>query len=100
MLILIIKEILTENYFDKLVKKMKLKNENLSFFKFEKKDAVALKDLDLTHWSSYENWIHIRITFLKKCCGLKNFDSNNSGTFTNFAQNDQALVALHTYTSV
>ena len=50
------KEILTENYFDKLVKKMKLKNDNLSFFKFQKKDAPSLENLDLTHWSSYENW--------------------------------------------
>ena len=30
-------------------------------------------------------------------CNLQRIDSNNTGTFTNFAQNDQALVALHTY---
>jgi N-acetyl sugar amidotransferase len=92
------KEILTENYFDKLVKKMKLKNDNLSFFKFQKKDAPSLENLDLTHWSSYENWDSYKnYIFAKKYCGLKESDSNNTGTFTNFAQNDQALVALHTY---
>ena len=32
----------------------------------------------------------------KKECGLKEAE-NNSGTFTNFSQNDQALYALHTY---
>ena len=57
-----------------------------------------MKDLDLTHWSSYENWDSYKnYVFAKKYCGLKESDSNNSGTFTNFAQNDQALVALHTY---
>ena len=32
-----------------------------------------------------------------KFCGLKESFSGNSGTFTNFAQNDQSLYALHTY---
>ncbi|MAQ88918.1 MAG: legionaminic acid biosynthesis protein PtmG, partial [Rhodopirellula sp.] len=30
-------------------------------------------------------------------CGLQEQEEGNSGTFTNFAQNDQALYALHTY---
>jgi hypothetical protein len=33
----------------------------------------------------------------KEHCGLQEAQENNSGTFTNFAQNDQALYALHTY---
>ena len=33
----------------------------------------------------------------KKHCNLQESISNNFGTFTNFAQNDQSLVALHTY---
>ena len=56
------------------------------------------KKIEITHWSSYENWDPYRnyIT-AKKFCGLQESLSNNLGTFTNFAQNDQALVALHTY---
>ena len=30
-------------------------------------------------------------------CGLKESNESNSGTFTNYSQNDQALYALHTY---
>ena len=57
-----------------------------------------LNDLDLTHWSSYENWDPYRNYLIaKKYCNLTESKSNNTGTFTNFAQNDQALVALHTY---
>jgi hypothetical protein len=52
----------------------------------------------LTHWSYFENWDPYRNYLVaKEFCGLKEADSGNSGTFTNFAQNDQALYALHTY---
>jgi hypothetical protein len=33
----------------------------------------------------------------KEHCGLKEVDETNPGTFTNFAQNDSAFYALHTY---
>ena len=33
----------------------------------------------------------------KRYCGLIENEDTNNGTFTNFAQNDQALYALHTY---
>ena len=33
----------------------------------------------------------------KEHCGLREAEDANSGTFTNFSQNDQALYALHTY---
>ena len=33
----------------------------------------------------------------KEHCGLKETEDSNAGTFTNFAQNDQELYALHTY---
>jgi hypothetical protein len=54
--------------------------------------------LDITHWSYFENWDPYRNYLVaKEHCGLKEADSSNAGTFTNFAQNDQALYALHTY---
>ena len=33
----------------------------------------------------------------KEYCGLEENKTTNSGTFTNFAQNDQVLYSLHTY---
>ena len=33
----------------------------------------------------------------KEYCGLMEAEGSNSGTFTNFSQNDQALYSLHTY---
>ena len=33
----------------------------------------------------------------KEHCGLKEKEFSNTGTFTNFAQNDQAFYAIHTY---
>ena len=56
--------------------------------------------IDITHWSYFENWDPYRnylVQAAKKECGLKEAEQNNSGTFTNFSQNDQALYALHTY---
>jgi hypothetical protein len=33
----------------------------------------------------------------KEHCGLQEAEASNAGTFTNFAQNDQSLYALHAY---
>lgn len=93
------KEIYTENHYEKIKKKIRNKEKyNFSFFKFENKDAKKLKNIQLTHWSSFENWDPYRnYVTAKKYCNLSESNTNNLGTFTNFAQNDQALVALHTY---
>ncbi len=93
------KEIYTENSFEKVIKKIKNKDKyNFSYFKFESNKNKQLKKIDLTHWSSYEDWDPYRnYVVAKKFCNLQESSSNNTGTFTNFAQNDQALVALHTY---
>jgi hypothetical protein len=54
--------------------------------------------VDLTHWSYFENWDPYRNYVVAKThCGLKEAESSNAGTFTNFAQNDQKFYALHTY---
>jgi hypothetical protein len=48
--------------------------------------------------SYFENWDPYRNYLVaKEYCGLKEAQSSNEGTFTNFSQNDQALYALHTY---
>ena len=93
------KEIYTENHYERILKKIKNKKKyNFNYFTFENKDSNKLKNLELTHWSSYENWDPYRnYVIAKKYCNLTESKLNNVGTFTNFAQNDQALVALHTY---
>ena len=59
---------------------------------------MATKDLFLTHWSYFEAWDPYRnYLTAKEHCGLQEKEEGNSGTFTNFAQNDQALYSLHTY---
>ena len=38
-----------------------------------------------------------KLFIAKEFCGLEENENTNEGTFTNFAQNDQYLYALHTY---
>lgn len=60
-------------------------------------DRLADK-LEVAHWSYFEAWdSYNNYVTAKDHCGLKEQESGNSGTFTNFAQNDQALYALHAY---
>ena len=90
------KKIYFEGGYEKILKKVKAKNSEKFFFKFPK-DSI-LKKIKLTHWSYFENWDPYRnYLTAKKYCGLKEHTESNSSTFTNFAQNDQALYALHTY---
>lgn len=56
------------------------------------------KRLAVTHWSYFEAWDPYRnYRVAKENYGLQEADGPNSGTFTDYAQNDQALYALHTY---
>ncbi len=56
------------------------------------------KEIYTTTWSYFEDWDPYRNYLVaKEFCGLEVEDDTNSGTFTNFAQNDQALYVLHTY---
>lgn len=55
-------------------------------------------EMKFTHWSYWEGWDSYRnYVVAKEKCGLEESDETNNGTFTNFAQNDQALYALHAY---
>ena len=57
-----------------------------------------MKKINLTHWSYFEPWDSYRnYVVAKEHCGLTEKDDGNFDTFTNFAQNDQALYALHAY---
>jgi N-acetyl sugar amidotransferase len=92
------KKIYLEGGFDSVIEASGLPEEDLFFFKFpSERDLLDIK-LDITHWSYFENWDPYRNYLIaKEYCGLLEADSSNAGTFTNYAQNDQALYALHTY---
>ena len=85
-----------EDGYDKLLKKLNFNDSELYFFKYpdDNKDERII----LTHWSYYEAWDSYRnYVVAKDHCGLAENEFTNKGTFTNFAQNDQAFYALHAY---
>ncbi len=90
------KKIYLEDGYDKIIKKLKLQESKKYFFKFPENNEI--KDIQITHWSYFENWDSYRNYLVaKEKCGLQEQTESNIGTFTNFAQNDQALYSLHTY---
>ena len=89
------RRIYLEGGYQKVVNNSNLTNEQLFFFNYP---SEQVSKIELTHWSYFENWDPYRNYLIaKENCGLKEADSSNSGTFTNFSQNDQKLYALHTY---
>ena len=93
------KKIYLEGHTKKIINIAK-KNVNFNpiFFEYPDIPKKKEKEIELIHWSSFDNWDPYKNYLIaKKYCGLIASDSSNEGTFTNFAQTDQALVALHTY---
>ena len=80
-----------------------LSNADLSmqdryWFEFPAPNENSFSKLKILHWSYFENWDPYRNYIVaKENCGLEEASTTNDGTFTNFAQNDQGLYALHTY---
>jgi N-acetyl sugar amidotransferase len=92
------KRIYLEGGYDKVLAGSKLDESQRYFFRFPPDDAPGNRSLAITHWSYFEAWDPYRNYLVaKEHCGLKEAETTNSGTFTNFSQNDQALYALHTY---
>jgi N-acetyl sugar amidotransferase len=92
------KKIYLEGGYDKVLEKSGLPAHDLYFFRFPPDEELNRHPVDITHWSYFENWDPYRNYLVaKEHCGLKEAEESNEGTFTNFAQNDQALYALHTY---
>ena len=83
---------------DKAIADGLITEQDCYFFRFPSDSEVNTKKLSFTHWSYYENWDSYRNYLIaKEFCGLQEQDETNVGTFTNFAQNDQALYSLHAY---
>jgi N-acetyl sugar amidotransferase len=92
------KKVYLEGGYDKVIEASKLDQKSLNFFAFPADKDVIKSNIQLTHWSYFENWDPYRNYLVaKEFCGLKESDDSNSGTFTNFSQNDQEFYALHTY---
>lgn len=91
-----IKDIYLEGGSDLVLEESGLPDDELAFFRFPEESGSV--NLDFTHWSYFENWDPYRNYLVaKEHCGLQEAPRTNAGTFTNFAQNDQALYALHAY---
>jgi N-acetyl sugar amidotransferase len=83
---------------DLILNSANLSKQERYWFEFPNSNQNSYSDLKILHWSYFENWDPYRNYLVaKKYCGLKEAESSNAGTFTNFAQNDQALYPLHTY---
>jgi N-acetyl sugar amidotransferase len=89
------RSIYMEGGYNRVLDSANLAEDQKYFFTYPEETDFKL---DLTHWSYFENWDPYRNYVVAKThCGLKEADSSNAGTFTNFAQNDQKFYALHTY---
>lgn len=87
-----------DDILQKVIRQGDVSEFDLSFFQFPDEKSIEKCDLKFTHWSYFEPWDSYRNYIIaKKCCGLIEKEEGNRGTFTNFAQNDQALYLLHTY---
>lgn len=92
------KKIYLEGGYDKVLAASGVPAGDQFFFRFPDDNDLARMPIEITHWSYFENWDPYRNYLVaKEHCGLKEADNTNAGTFTNFAQNDQALYSLHTY---
>lgn len=92
------KNIYLEGGYDKVLKESGIDTKELNFWKFPSDEDLDKNGVYITHWSYFEAWDSYRNYLVaKEYCGLLENEETNSGTFTNFAQNDQALYALHAY---
>lgn len=92
------KRIYLEGGYEQVLTTACLQESDLYFFRFPSDEELVSSPIEITHWSYFENWDPYRNYLIaKEHCGLKEAADSNAGTFTNFAQNDQALYALHAY---
>lgn len=93
-----LKKIYLEDGHDIVLNSSGLDKEKLRFYSLSDELVRAHPNLKRLNWSYFESWDPYRNYLVaKENCGLEDAESSNSGTFTNFAQNDQFLYALHTY---
>ena len=87
-----------EKIFEIIKKDKDIDEKDLTLFRFPSKDKVSKVGLSIAEWSYFEPWDSYRnYVVAKENCGFIEKNEGNLNTFTNFAQNDQELVSLHTY---
>lgn len=92
------REIYLEGGLDKVLKASGVPERERYFFDFPREEELSADGLLIAHWSYFENWDPYRNYLVaREFCGLQEAKAGNEGTFTNFAQNDQKLYALHAY---
>lgn len=96
------KRIYLERGYEAILKQVQEDNDisaaDLSFFRFPDVHEISETNLSFTHWSYFDPWDSYRnYVFAKNYCGLQEKEEGSPDTFTNFAQNDQALYSLHAY---
>ena len=90
-----IKRVGHEAGFERVFGPLNIESKKLYWYTFPEPVKFQPK---FAHWSYFENWDPYRNYLVaKEFCGLQEAAASNSGTFTNFAQNDQYLYILHTY---
>jgi len=68
------------------------------FFTWPSDEELRKNRVNQFSWSYFEDWDPYRNYLVaKEHCGLRESEGTNTGTFTNFAQNDQRLYPLHCY---
>lgn len=90
-----------EGGYNKVIEKAKKKgitDNQLFWFTFPDSKIIKKSNINITHYSYFENWDPYKnYVTAKTKCGLTENKILNKGTYTNFAQTDQSLYALHVY---
>jgi N-acetyl sugar amidotransferase len=90
-----------ESGYNKVISKAKaegLTEKQLYWFTFPDEREVENLNIDITHYSFYENWDPYRNYLVaKEHYNLKENKNLNVGTYTNYSQTDSTLFDLHMY---
>lgn len=92
------KRVYLESGYEKVLGQMNFNKSELYWFNMPTQESIDSNNIQMAKWSYFEPWDSYRNYLVaKEHCGMKESQDSNSGTFTNFAQNDQALYSLHAY---
>jgi len=94
-----IKNVYLEGGYEKILKLFDdIDSNSLYFWNLPSDKEFLKRNISLTHWGYFEPWDSYRNYLVaKENCNLQESQEGNTGTFTNFAQNDQFLCSLHYY---
>jgi len=90
-----------ESGYNKVISKAKtegLTEKQLYWFTFPNRKEFDNLNIEITHYGFYENWDPYRNYLVaKEHCGLKENETLNEGTYTNYSMTDSSLFELHMY---